>query len=516
MQNPFYRHNLHHNPAYGYALLLIVAMTAWHLVLAGRVNLSVDEAHYALYGLKLDWSYFDHPPMVGWLNAIATHFSHSDFGLRIIPIAFFAASNFVLYHLACRLYPSFRWVGFWTLALVNSAFMFELLATSMLPDTPLMFASLMVVWQLLNLRDATEQRIPRLKFWLWLGFWIGFAGLSKYTSVILVVSLVLVVLMERRWKWLTDKGLWLAVILAGIMITPVLYWNATHDWISFLYQIHHGTHNQDWSWTRVISTQLAQFGLYTPTLYLLGLWLMLTAWLSHSPSNKLLAAFSLPTILLFAMNAGYEMSLPHWTQLAWLFISPAVAFWAWQHWTSKLLRWFVYFFSGLSLVLAILLNTQLYSPWMPFKSKDNPVRDLHGWQLAITEAKALQKQHGNAPLFAANWTQASRIGWYAYPQPVYVTDNRFDQFDLWFGNPKANSDGIVILPDYESKTLKLNEPGHFKTCQLEKTLPIEAHNHIIVTYRLFFCQGFQEPVYAGWAAQLPSVQKAIRQETPKP
>ncbi|OUS41423.1 hypothetical protein A9R00_00990, partial [Oleispira antarctica] len=32
---------------------------------------SADEAHYALYGKLLDWSYFDHPPMVGWLQSIS-------------------------------------------------------------------------------------------------------------------------------------------------------------------------------------------------------------------------------------------------------------------------------------------------------------------------------------------------------------------------------------------------------------------------------------------------------------
>ena len=42
--------------------------TGLHLALALAVNLSVDEAHYALYASHLDWSYFDHPPLVGWLQ----------------------------------------------------------------------------------------------------------------------------------------------------------------------------------------------------------------------------------------------------------------------------------------------------------------------------------------------------------------------------------------------------------------------------------------------------------------
>ena len=60
-----------------------------HLILAMGVGLSVDEAHYALYAYHLDWSYFDHPPLVGWLQwpAVALGggrlgLAHCSFGLR--------------------------------------------------------------------------------------------------------------------------------------------------------------------------------------------------------------------------------------------------------------------------------------------------------------------------------------------------------------------------------------------------------------------------------------------------
>ena len=47
------------------AAILVLALLLAQLCLAGRVGLTTDEAHYALYGLHLDWSYFDHPPLVG-------------------------------------------------------------------------------------------------------------------------------------------------------------------------------------------------------------------------------------------------------------------------------------------------------------------------------------------------------------------------------------------------------------------------------------------------------------------
>jgi hypothetical protein len=38
-----------------------------HLRITPTVALNVDEAHYALYARHLEWSYYDHPPMVRWI-----------------------------------------------------------------------------------------------------------------------------------------------------------------------------------------------------------------------------------------------------------------------------------------------------------------------------------------------------------------------------------------------------------------------------------------------------------------
>ena len=53
-------------------MVLVLLSTLIHLLVAGRFELSGDEAHYALYAYHLDWSYFDHPPLVGWLLAMVT------------------------------------------------------------------------------------------------------------------------------------------------------------------------------------------------------------------------------------------------------------------------------------------------------------------------------------------------------------------------------------------------------------------------------------------------------------
>lgn len=49
-------------------LWVMACVLLMHVILSMVTQLSPDEAHYALYATHLDWSYYDHPPLVGWLQ----------------------------------------------------------------------------------------------------------------------------------------------------------------------------------------------------------------------------------------------------------------------------------------------------------------------------------------------------------------------------------------------------------------------------------------------------------------
>jgi hypothetical protein len=76
--------------------------------------------------------------------------------------------------------------------------------------------------------------------------------------------------------------------------------------------------------------------------------------------------------------------------------------------------------------------------------RSNPIADLYGWDQAGKTALALSKTHSVAGIAVQNWTLGSRIAWYARPSPVFILDQRQDQFDLWFGNLKPGSDAIAV------------------------------------------------------------------------
>ena len=68
-------------------LLLAAALClAGHTYLALALGLSVDEAHYALYAAHPALSYFDHPPLVGWLQIPFVWLGGADWLLRVVPL----------------------------------------------------------------------------------------------------------------------------------------------------------------------------------------------------------------------------------------------------------------------------------------------------------------------------------------------------------------------------------------------------------------------------------------------
>ncbi len=491
-------------PPFKATLLLILATTLVRIAASINAELTTDEAHYALYGYHLDWSYFDHPSLIGWLQALMLNFSSSELAMRFIPLLLFAAASVVLYKLSVKLFPNeSRWLGFVSVALMQSAVMLQLIGMAMLPDSPLLLLGLLVVWVLHDIVKDGQAGKNTLRYWLWLGLLLGLAGISKYTAVTLVLTVLLALHFGRKWRQVLSPGPWLAVIVAGVVILPVLYWNYKHEWLSILFQLHHGTAKLDWQFKRLIISQAGQLIVYGPLLFGFG-WVALVSGLkrwgalaqAENHGTMLLLAAALPLLLLFAWNSGYEMTLPHWTSFGWLVLAPLTARWLIKAWHKRWLRNTVYVSAAYSVLLNAAILGQLISPWLPFAENNNPLKDLYGWKAAAQHAAALRGEMNmvnpdEAYIFVENWTQGSRLGWYARPAPIMVLDDKINQFDIWFGSPKNNMRGILVLWPGETAQPETGGPGHFAKCALHDRMPVKVKGRVSSTFSFYACEGYQ-------------------------
>jgi hypothetical protein len=427
-----------------------------HLGLAWLVHLSPDEAHYALYASKLDWSYFDHPPLVGWVQWLPLQLGGGDMLMRAVPIISWLLTALALVYVSDTLCPDGVARGplgvrldIWLLLLSPLP---HLLGLALVPDTllmPLVCAIMLLCWHL-----RTLQASQRLGLWLLLGLCLGLAGLAKYTAVLLALGVVIFLGRAHGFSLLLLRGPWLAAGLAALCVAPVFYWNAQHDWISFSYQLNHAQGANDWRLRTSLSFVLL-LCLAHGALLLVGL-----RWFKqYSNAWFLCASFALPTLLILVWAAGRGSALPHWATPAFIALIPMAAISLSPLWQQRK-HWIVGVGAMQGLCCASLFTLMalggvsqengLQAKSLPTAQSNagppNPFADLYGWDKAAQKAQALAQLNQLPSLAVMNWSLASRIAWYAKPLPVTVLDERVDQFDLWFGSiqPQAS----VLLVDW--------------------------------------------------------------------
>jgi 4-amino-4-deoxy-L-arabinose transferase-like glycosyltransferase len=486
---------------YAWALILVLLGTVIHLVMGFTTELSVDEAHYALYANHLAWSYYDHPPLVGWIQWPLVAINAPDGILRLIPILLWMVSCALVYQLAyqfseyCNAHQLFQAgqspidssiAGLLALVMIVFAPLPHVLAVGLVPDSLLTPLSLGIMW--MAFCWIKQEGKFSIQQWLTLGVLFGLAGLSKYTAVLYACAFAMACLSIQRFTFLKESGFYLALIIALMLISPVLLWNANHEWISFKYQINHGS-GDTWLWRRVaafIGIQVGVFGF----LPILGIWAYFK-WINIQarPFIPILFLFFAFPFCIFAVMAGGG-SLPHWTTPAWFCLAPlaglGLASW-WQ--VGK--RWFIALFMAIQGTLVLVGFTLVMTAGYPIASqiKLNPLADLYGWRSASTLANLLVSELKASGIAVQNWTLASRVAWYARPTSVFVLDERQDQFDLWFGSLPEGSN--IILLNWSQMSFKppVGE-GQFRTCRLLDRLSIAHRGEPLSQFELSYCQGW--------------------------
>lgn len=481
-----------------------------HVVLGFSFELSVDEAHYLLYAKHLAWSYFDHPPLVGWIQWPLVLLDASTGVLRLIPQLLWLISCGLVYCVTGELLrflqnkasqtkgpstaevlPSIGSSRFAAVLIVIAAPLPHVLAVGLLPDSILTPLSLGLLW--MALRWLQAERSFTLSDWLITGLLLGLAGLSKYTAAFTAFALLLIVLCPPRKPWINKPSFYLAMLLALLLISPVLYWNWANDWISFKYQLAHGG-GSEWLFRRFaafIGIQLLAFGL----VYTIGMYFFIKRYWALSPLviACLLGFFWIP-FGIFALLSGGG-GLPHWTTPAWFCLAPFAGIGVASAWASQQRR-LIRFIFILQIALCLIgFGFVLSGGIVSSNPRNNPIADLYGWDQAGKTALALSKTHAVTGIAVQNWTLGSRIAWYAKPTPVFILDQRQDQFDLWFGSIKAGADAIAVnwsampyaLPIVGAKP---NLQGAFTDCQALERVEIRHLGRVLSHFDLSLCKNW--------------------------
>lgn len=292
-------------------IFAVLACTLLRCVLADRLGLTEDEAYYRLWSLAPALSFFDHPPMVAWLIAAGRQLAgDTEFGVRLLAPLLLATGALVQWRTALLLcgrktVDDATWM-FLVLPLLNVG------GIIITPDLPSTFFYGLVVWGLAELDRSQEP-----KWWLAIGIFAGCGLLSKYTNLFAGVTILLwLLLVPANRKWFAAWQLWAAGCVCLVIASPVMIWNATHEWASFAKQF-----------GRVVVTEpkgALYFGelvaglaaLMSPVIAALACRGVIkasgVAVQSRSSRDVLLAASVLPMLLYFGVHALHGRVQANW------------------------------------------------------------------------------------------------------------------------------------------------------------------------------------------------------------
>ncbi len=429
------------------ALLASVILRA---IPAALVGPGFDEAYYYLFSQHPAWGYFDHPPMVAfvagagqWLTRI-----HSPLTLRLGAIISFTLTLMGLYQVTSYLYG--RTAGRLALLFPHAIpYFFAGAGAFVIPDNALTAAWIWCLYLILMLR---EERINRTWGFLLLGAVTGLALLSKYHAVLLPASFVIATLFDRRLQcWWCNWRLYLALIVAVVVFSPCLFWNAQNHWISFVEQFGKSTS----SGLRIRFDLLGQ-AVGGQLLYLTP-WMAVALWIGslrisrRNRSDFWLLPFFLAPVGIFTLLGFTRGILPHWTMPGYLtsFVLAAGTFapaldgieksylkqregvttkLAGNHKAIRLTLLAI----ATNLLLITIVVLQARFGLLPIPPQADPTLDPCGWKESLAELELRGNLTQDEVLFSDRWFNGGEIGWADQNRhPIVLLHDNPHNFAWW-------------------------------------------------------------------------------------
>lgn len=455
-----------------------------------------QDAYYFFYSQHPALSYFDHPPMIAYmLKAFTFIFGNNTIAIKIADSFMVFMTLVLFYHLA-NCFLGERQLKKAMLLLI-STLMVAVLSLVSTPDVPLV---LFWTLSLLFLYQAIFRNISI--YWLWSGIAMGLAFDSKYTAIYLPAGLILFLVLSKPYRhYLLSRWFWLAVVSFFVLISPVIIWNAAHDFASFKFQA-----TSRMSSSTGLHLQLKYFfGLLghqslilTPILFVALIYLIFIVFKKYrfnfmkmAPEKLFLLCFFLPLVTSFTL-----ISFLCWVKLNWLmpaYITGII-------WASVYIprKWVAYQVL-LSLVVHVLLAIEIIFYPFPVRSDDT----WFGWKELAKQVGQLKQSHPAAFVFSGDGYKTSAelnllMPGFTYSQNI-IGENALE-FDYVNTNLSIlnGKDAIFIDSDpHFNNDDKANQPNeklqqYFKSVKELSPILIKKNGHSVRKFFVYYCSSYHD------------------------
>lgn len=393
-----------------------------NLVQAGVTELWHDEAYYWVFSQWLDWGFKDHPPVTALLVNAGSALLPGELGVRL----FMVFLSTITLWMTWRLVRPARPLLFWAVILAMPVLHIGGFIAA--PDVPLMFGTLLffTIWKEWLERDTWPLTLA-------LAGVLAFLAYTKYHGALLFLFAL-----APNYRIMSRPRFWAACLLTGVALLPHLYWQYTHDWLTFRYHLKDRA-GDAWKFRFVPEYLAGQWAIWGP---LTSFWLWWAVFRSRSRNafDRSLQWTGIGFVTFFFLQSWKQPTEANWT--APVFLSLVALGYRYLEERPRLAQWAIRL-SGCTLVLLVVLRLYLAWDFLPPNGRKAP--EFHHWD---EWAGMVARVAGDVPVvFTNRYQRPSKYLFYSR-RPAYCVSTEVDtgtQYDLLYEMEEAVQGKRVCL-----------------------------------------------------------------------
>lgn len=453
-------------------LVFLVGLTAIRLAVAGLTGLVDDEAYYRLWSLAPAFGYLDHAPMIAWAIAASRAIvGDGSLGVRLFaPLATLVGSLMLWRAVALLDRPATatRAVVFFNAMILIGAG--SVLAT---PDGPSVFFWGATLWLLAELQASGDRRL-----WLAIGLAAGLGLLSKYSVLFLGLGIgVWLISTRESRRWLTAPQLWVGGAIAALLFAPVVHWNATHEWVSFVKQFGRTVPGEfrPEKLGELIGVQLLLIGLPMVPFVALGIARALRGLRAGAAAEWLPLATGVPFLAYLMLHSLHHSVEGNWPAplypaFAWMAARGVDDLDRLSAASADRMRRVLDWVAPVGYGLVALVYLHVLVPAIVLPARMDPTAQMKGWPAFGVAVERLAAAKGAPLVGAANYTLAGQLAMRLGAEVVAPFDERERWRDLPLADPWT-AEGPILLVGREGRELPVEVTRHWR--RVEALAPLE-------------------------------------------
>lgn len=454
-------------------IVLTLHFVIWFIVF-GTIDIHPDMADHWIWSRFLHFGYYEHPPLVAITMKFADLFGENTIlGLKTGSVLFSVLILFTGYKVAKSFFDHKTGMVFVLILFATPYFSTGSVFWHI--DQPYMF-----FWLICLLIMSNYLKTGKGYWMLLFGIAAGLGAMAKYIMILLPLSMVVwcIINSEARsilLKWQTYVG----ALIAIAIVSPNIYWNYLHDWVTFGFVLDKGLKGASFG-VHFLHFFVSQFFLFS-IVYSVYFWWSLGSkninsqvLFGEEDSDRqkwhfLLCTGIVPFVFFAITSFAGSRTDPHWVNVAYfsffLMLARLIVF---EISLGHISRQVTFFVSSLVINAALLafVLVQVHLILLPIHLPDAPpLTHLAGWGKTAQQIETLCRDNQiELPeyVISREYQLSSVLGLYMdhHPKPHSIEK---ELRNLWSPVAAIKQEGaLLVCPTTECPNLLKNAENRFE------------------------------------------------------